>query len=90
MDITSKAVIFDGDNGGRIEHLPFTINSMERQGISAIVIEDKIGLKKNSLFKNQTGVKQDSIENFSMKLNHLSACSGFQWLYALRPISSVT
>ena len=53
LDITSKAIIFDSDNGGRIEHLPLTINSMERQGVSAMVIEDKIGLKKNSLFKNK-------------------------------------
>ena len=52
LDITSKPIIFDADNGGRIEHLPFTINSMERQGISAIVLEDKVGLKKNSLFSN--------------------------------------
>ena len=68
LDITSKAIIFDGDNGGRIEHLPFTINSMERQGVSAIVIEDKIGLKKNSLFKNQKNIKQDSIKNFCKKI----------------------
>ncbi len=68
LDITSKPLIFDGDNGGRIEHLPFTINSMERQGVSAIVIEDKIGLKKNSLFKNQTNTKQDSIKNFCKKI----------------------
>ena len=68
LDITSKAIIFDGDNGGRIEHLPFTINSMERQGVSAIVIEDKIGLKKNSLFKNQKDTKQDSIKNFCKKI----------------------
>ena len=68
LDITSKAIIFDGDNGGRIEHLPLTINSMERQGVSAIVIEDKIGLKKNSLFKNQKDTKQDSIKNFCKKI----------------------
>ena len=43
LDITSKPFIFDADNGGRIEHLPYTVNSMERQGVSAIVIEDKIG-----------------------------------------------
>ena len=68
LDITSKTIIFDGDNGGRIEHLPLTINSMERQGVSAIVIEDKIGLKKNSLFKNQKDTKQDSIKNFCKKI----------------------
>ena len=68
LDITSKAIIFDSDNGGRIEHLPFIINSMERQGVSATVIEDKIGLKKNSLFKNQKDTKQDSIKNFCKKI----------------------
>ena len=51
LDLTTKPFIFDADNGGRIEHLPYTVNSMERQGVSAIVIEDKVGLKRNSLFK---------------------------------------
>ncbi len=69
LDITSKPIIFDADNGGRIEHLPFTINSMERQGISAIVLEDKVGLKKNSLFSNQVNAKQDTIKNFSKKIS---------------------
>ena len=68
LDVTNKPVIFDADNGGRIEHLPYLIRGLERAGVSAIVIEDKIGLKKNSLFKNQTGVKQDSIKNFCRKL----------------------
>ena len=51
MDATIKPVIFDADNGGRVEHLPYIINSLERQGVSAMIIEDKIGLKRNSLFK---------------------------------------
>lgn len=68
MDATVKPVIFDADNGGRIEHLPYTINSLERQGVSAIIIEDKIGLKKNSLFKNQSNAQQDSIKNFCKKI----------------------
>ena len=68
LDITSKPFIFDADNGGRIEHLPYTVNSMERQGVSAIVIEDKIGFKRNSLFKNQKNTKQDSIKNFCKKI----------------------
>ena len=46
LDITTKPIIFDADNGGRIEHLSYKINTLERQGVSAIVIEDKIGLKK--------------------------------------------
>ena len=61
---TNKPVIFDADNGGRIEHLSYLIRSLERAGISALVIEDKVGLKKNSLYKNQLDVKQDSIINF--------------------------
>ena len=68
LDVTTKPIIFDADNGGRIEHLPYIIKTLERVGVSAIVIEDKIGLKKNSLFKNQTGVKQDSVKNFCLKL----------------------
>ncbi len=68
LDVTTKPVIFDADNGGRIEHIPYLIKSLERVGVSAIVIEDKIGLKKNSLFKNQKGVKQDSVKNFCKKL----------------------
>mgnify|MGYP001449685988 CR=1 FL=1 len=68
LDVTTKPLIFDADNGGRIEHLPYTINSMERQGVSAIVIEDKIGLKKNSLLKNQKDTQQDSINNFCKKI----------------------
>ena len=68
MDVTTKPVVFDADNGGRIEHLSYKINSLERLGVSAIVLEDKIGLKKNSLFKNQKNTQQDSIKNFSKKL----------------------
>ena len=68
LDLTTKPFIFDADNGGRIEHLPYTVNSMERQGVSAIVIEDKIGFKRNSLLKNQKTTQQDSIKNFCKKI----------------------
>ena len=68
LDVTNKPMVFDGDNGGRIEHIKYLVKSLERLGISAIVIEDKVGLKKNSLFKNQSGVKQDNIKNFSNKI----------------------
>lgn len=68
LDVTNKPIIFDGDNGGRLEHLPFLVRSLERSGVSAIVLEDKIGLKKNSLFKNQKGVSQDSIKDFCKKI----------------------
>ena len=69
LDVTSKPLIFDADNGGRLEHLSFTIRTLERLGVSAIMIEDKIGLKKNSLFKDQSGAKQDSIKDFCKKIN---------------------
>ena len=52
------------DNGGRIEHIKYIVRSLERSGASAIIIEDKIGLKKNSLFKNQKETQQDTIKNF--------------------------
>ena len=56
LDVTSKPLVFDADNGGQLEHLSF-LEDLERAGTSAIIIEDKIGLKK--LFENQSGVKQD-------------------------------
>jgi phosphoenolpyruvate phosphomutase len=65
---TTKPMLFDIDNGGRIEHLRFILKDLERVGVSGIVIEDKIGLKKNSLFENQKDVKQDSISNFCKKI----------------------
>jgi len=68
LDVTTKPLIFDADNGGRLEHLPFSIRTLERLGVSAIMIEDKIGLKKNSLFKDQSGSKQDSIKDFCKKI----------------------
>tara|TARA_B100000989_G_C19510932_1_gene459007 strand:- start:694 stop:1986 length:1293 start_codon:yes stop_codon:yes gene_type:complete len=68
FDVTTKPLIFDADNGGRLEHLPFTVRTLERLGVSAIMVEDKVGLKKNSLFKDQTGVKQDSIKEFCKKI----------------------
>ena len=68
VEVTSKPVLFDADNGGRPEHLPYTIKNLERLGVSAIAIEDKIGLKSNSLFKDQKGANQDSIKNFCNKI----------------------
>ncbi len=68
LEVTTKPLIFDADNGGRIEHLPYMIKSLERMGVSAAIIEDKIGLKKNSLFKDQKGAKQDSIAGFCKKI----------------------
>ena len=69
MDVTTKPLIFDADNGGRLEHLKFTVRTLERLGVSSIMIEDKIGLKKNSLFSDQSGATQDSIKDFCKKIN---------------------
>jgi len=71
MDATTKPLVFDADNGGQLEHLPFLIRSLERSGVSAIIMEDKIGLKKNSLFKNQTGTKQDKPNIFAKKIKKI-------------------
>ena len=68
MDVTTKPLVFDADNGGQIEHLPFLVRSLERSGASAILMEDKVGLKKNSLFQNQKGTKQDKSELFAKKI----------------------
>tara|TARA_B100000686_G_C16794878_1_gene981530 strand:- start:3109 stop:4407 length:1299 start_codon:yes stop_codon:yes gene_type:complete len=71
MDVTSKPLIIDADNGGRIEHIGFTVKTLERIGVSAMIIEDKKGLKRNSLFGNQSGVKQDSIKDFCKKIKEI-------------------
>ena len=71
MDVTTKPVVFDADNGGQIEHLPYLVRSLERAGVSAIIMEDKIGLKKNSLFKNQSGTQQDKPEMFAKKIRRI-------------------
>ena len=68
IEVTTKPILFDADNGGRPEHLPYTIRNLERLGVSKIAIEDKIGLKSNSLFKDQSKANQDSIKNFSKKI----------------------
>lgn len=68
LECTTKPVIFDGDTGGKIEHFVFTVRTLERLGISAIIIEDKIGLKKNSLFGTDAVQVQDSIEGFCAKI----------------------
>jgi len=68
FEVTTKPMIFDADTGGKIEHFEFTVKSLERVGVSAVVIEDKTGLKKNSLFGNEVVQTQDSIENFCKKI----------------------
>lgn len=69
FEVTTKPMIYDGDTGGRPEHFVFTVKTLERLGVSAIVIEDKTGLKKNSLFGTEVAQTQDSIEEFSAKIS---------------------
>ena len=69
MEVTTKPIIFDGDTGGLIEHFVYTVRSLERMGVSAIIVEDKIGLKRNSLFGTEVSQTQDSIEHFCNKIN---------------------
>lgn len=68
LDVTTKPIIYDGDSGGPAEHFAFTVKELERLGVSAIIIEDKIGLKKNSLFGTEVKQQQDTIENFCDKI----------------------
>lgn len=68
LECTTKPIIFDGDTGGKEEHFVFTVRTLERHGISAVIIEDKTGLKKNSLFGTDVKQTQDSIEDFSAKI----------------------
>jgi phosphoenolpyruvate phosphomutase len=69
LEVTTKPIIVDGDTGGVIEHFVFMVKTLERMGVSAIIIEDKIGLKKNSLFGVEAEQQQDSIEGFSYKIS---------------------
>ena len=68
LEVTTKPVIFDGDTGGKVEHFVFTVRTLERLGISAVIIEDKVGLKQNSLFGTDAVQTQDSIEGFCHKI----------------------
>lgn len=68
MDVTTKPIILDGDTGGPSEHFAYHVKTLEQMGVSAIIIEDKIGLKRNSLFGTEAEQQQDSIENFCAKI----------------------
>ena len=67
-EVTTKPIIFDGDTGGKTEHFVYTVRSLERLGVSMVIIEDKTGLKKNSLFGTEVVQTQDTIEHFSAKI----------------------
>lgn len=69
IEVTTKPIIYDGDTGGRAEHFAFTVRTLERLGVSAVIIEDKTGLKKNSLFGTDVEQTQESIEKFCEKIN---------------------
>ena len=68
LEVTTKPIIYDGDTGGLPEHFRFMVKNLERAGVSAVIIEDKIGLKRNSLFGTEVKQTQDSIENFCSKI----------------------
>ncbi len=68
LEVTTKPIIYDGDTGGQPEHFVFTVRTLERLGVSAIIIEDKTGLKKNSLFGNDVNQTQDNIPAFCQKI----------------------
>lgn len=68
LEVTTKPIIYDGDTGGQTEHFVFTVRTLERLGISAVIIEDKTGLKKNSLFGTDVAQTQDTIDNFCYKI----------------------
>jgi phosphoenolpyruvate phosphomutase / 2-hydroxyethylphosphonate cytidylyltransferase len=68
LEVTTKPIIYDGDTGGKPEHFQFTVRTLERLGVSAVVIEDKTGLKKNSLFGTDVEQTQETIEAFSDKI----------------------
>ena len=68
LEVTTKPIILDGDTGGLTEHFVYNVRTLERSGVSAVIIEDKVGLKKNSLFGTEVKQTQDSIENFQTKI----------------------
>ncbi len=68
LEVTTKPIIYDGDTGGQPEHFVFTVRTLERLGVSAVIIEDKTGLKKNSLFGNEVEQTQAEIPVFCEKI----------------------
>ena len=69
FEVTTKPMIVDGDNGGIVEHFKFMVKNLERMGVSAVVIEDKVGNKRNSLFEDTSNQLQDTIEDFCYKIS---------------------
>ena len=69
FEVTTKPMIVDGDNGGIVEHFKFMVKNLERMGVSAVVIEDKVGNKRNSLFEDTSNQLQDTSEDFCYKIS---------------------
>lgn len=69
MEVTTKPIIIDADTGGLAEHFVYNVRTLERMGVSAVIIEDKAGLKKNSLFGTEVEQTQENIENFCAKIS---------------------
>jgi phosphoenolpyruvate phosphomutase len=69
LDSTTKPIVLDGDNGGEIEHFSFMVRTLERLGVSAVIIEDKIGLKRNSLFGTEVNQVQEEVSKFAEKIS---------------------
>jgi phosphoenolpyruvate phosphomutase len=69
LECTTKPILFDGDTGGKPEHFVFTVRTLERNGISAVIIEDKVGLKKNSLFGTEVPQELSPVPDFCEKLS---------------------
>ena len=68
FEVTTRPLLYDADTGGRAEHFAYTVRTLERMGVSAVILEDKTGLKKNSLFGTDVAQTQDSIESFCEKI----------------------
>jgi len=89
FEVTTKPMIFDADTVGKIEHFEFTVKSLERTGVSAVVIEDKTGLKKNSLFGNEVKQTQDTIESFCNKIKAGKAAQVYDDFMVIARIESL-
>ncbi len=89
LEVTTKPIIFDADTGGKIEHFEFTVRTLERLGISAVIIEDKTGLKKNSLFGTDVVQTQDTIENFCEKIQRGKAALATEEFMVIARIESL-
>jgi phosphoenolpyruvate phosphomutase len=68
LECTTKPIIFDGDTGGKNEHFAFSVRALERNGVSAVIIEDKFGLKRNSLLEFDNPFLQEDPEIFAEKI----------------------